>query len=155
MIRYMKGNLLESKAEALVNAVNCVGVMGAGIAKQFKEAYPEVFREYREKCRRGELRPGNVWAMRSGDKWIVHAATKGHWRARSYLGDVAWVLSHLRNFLQMAEVKSMALPALGCGNGGLQWPVVKTLIANEFLGVDADVEVYEPQAPIKKGAADG
>ena len=145
MIRFVRGNLLDSEAEALVNAVNCVGVMGKGIAKAFKERYPEVFREYVGKCRRGELRPGDVWAIRgSPDKWIVHAATKGDWRMPSVLLNIESCAKYIRLFVKAARVKSIAVPALGCGNGGLKWEKVRPVLEEALGDVRADVEIYEP-----------
>ncbi len=142
-MRYVQGDLLSSPAEALVNAVNCVGVMGKGIALGFKKAYPDVFREYVRKCRAG-AQPGTVWAVRSGEKWVVHAFTKGHWVERSELADIELCAARLRLFVKTSRIKSIAIPALGCGNGGLEWAAVKPVLENALHDLDADIAVYEP-----------
>jgi O-acetyl-ADP-ribose deacetylase (regulator of RNase III) len=149
MIRYVRGNLLDSNAEALVNAVNCVGVMGKGIALAFKERYPDMFREYARKCRREEMQPGSVWARRWGHggphrKWVACAATKNHWRDPSHLSDIELCAARLRAFVKAASIKSIAVPALGCGNGGLKWEEVRPLLENALGDLNADVEIYEP-----------
>lgn len=143
-IRYVRGDLLQSEAEALVNAVNCVGVMGKGIAFAFKEAYPEVFQEYARKCRNGELKPGNIWARKAGEKWVVHACTKGHWRERSRYTYVVDCARYIDLFVRAARIKSIAVPALGCGNGGLSWAQVKPILEESLGELRADVEIYEP-----------
>ena len=145
MIRFVRGNLLDSEAEALVNAVNCVGVMGKGIALEFKKRYPEVFKQYALGCRNGAWHPGDVWAIRSGEvKWIVHAFTKGHWREKSQLTDIVDCARYIALFVKTSKVKSIAIPALGCGNGGLPWPAVKQILEEALGDVRADVEIYEP-----------
>lgn len=145
MIRFVRGNLLDSEAEALVNAVNCVGVMGKGIALEFKKRYPEVFREYALCCQGGGVqRPGDVWGMRAQGKVIIHAFTKDHWRDKSQLEAVSTCAWRLRVVAGAFEVKSLAVPALGCGNGGLSWDDVKPILVKELGNLKADVEIYEP-----------
>ncbi len=145
MIRFVHGNLFESKAEALVNTVNCVGVMGKGIAYQFKRAYPSMFADYMAKCRRHEIRIGQVATFRDGGKLIINFPTKDHWRAPSRLEDIKVGLTSLRAVIITEQVASIAVPPLGCGNGGLHWPLVKKAIV-EALQVlnDVDIAIYEP-----------
>lgn len=145
MIRFMHGNLFESKAEALVNTVNCVGVMGKGIAYQFRRAYPAMFHDYESRCKRGEVRLGEVTHFREKDRLIINFPTKGHWRSQSSLTDIHSGLVSLRTLLEKEQIHSIALPPLGCGNGGLHWPDVKQAIIEALGPLSAvDVEVYEP-----------
>jgi O-acetyl-ADP-ribose deacetylase (regulator of RNase III) len=152
MITFTEGNLLDAKAEALVNTVNTVGVMGKGIALMFKEAFPENFREYADACKNKEIRVGRVFVTErhnwvGGPKWIVNFPTKQHWRNPSKLEWIKDGLQDLKKFLVENNVRSIALPPLGSGNGGLDWQNVKPLI-EEVLGTlpGVDVTVYEPTA---------
>lgn len=149
MLVFTQGNLLEADAEALVNTVNTVGVMGKGIALMFKEAFPDNFRQYEEACKRKELQAGHILVTRRdqliGPKWIVNFATKGHWRYPSKLQWVESGLDELREFIVEKRVKSVAIPPLGSGNGGLIWRDVRSLIEaklGDMSGVA--VLVYEP-----------
>jgi O-acetyl-ADP-ribose deacetylase (regulator of RNase III) len=144
MIRLVRGNLFESGAEALVNTVNCVGVMGKGIAYQFKRAYPAMHDDYLRKCKAGKVRLGEVTGFREGGKLIVNFPTKGHWRASSQIGDIRTGLAALQTFLIKENVRSVAMPPLGCGNGGLAWTEVRSAIEEELASLDLDVELYEP-----------
>jgi O-acetyl-ADP-ribose deacetylase (regulator of RNase III) len=145
MVRFVQGNLFESQAEALVNTVNCVGVMGKGIAYQFKRAYPEMFKDYQHRCRVGEVRTGEVTSFRERGKLIVNFPTKDHWKSQSLLNDVEAGLSALRALIVREKLKSIAIPPLGCGNGGLAWADVRARIERELRDLPGvDVEVYEP-----------
>lgn len=161
MIRYTQGNLLEAPAEALVNTVNEVGVMGKGIALMFREAFPENTEIYTDASKRGEVKVGRMLVVRNrdltGPKWIINFPTKKHWRNPSKL---EWVRDGLRDLVQAVQEKqihSIALPPLGCGNGGLSWPHVKQEIEAAFGGLaDVDVIVYAPtseyqNAPKREG----
>lgn len=132
MIEEGRGNLLEADVEALVNTVNTVGVMGKGIALQFKRAFPANFRAYREACRKGEIRLGHVWTFDTGvlgsRRYILNFPTKGHWRDRSRIEDVRAGLDSLVSTVAERGIGSVAIPALGCGNGGLDWHDVRPLI---------------------------
>lgn len=149
MVEFVKGNLLEAKVDALVNTVNEVGVMGKGVALQFREAFPQSSREYMEAARRKQIRVGHVLATRneslSGPQWIIHFPTKKHWRQPSRL---EWVRDGLRDLVRIVKengISSIALPPLGCGNGGLNWQSVRHEIEASFQGVDdVQVIVYEP-----------
>jgi O-acetyl-ADP-ribose deacetylase (regulator of RNase III) len=132
MIEDGHGNLLTADVEALVNTVNTVGVMGKGIALQFKRAYPANFRAYRDACARGDVRLGQVWAFDSGvlgpRRYVLNFPTKGHWRDRSRIEDIVTGLNSLVDVVSAQRIRSIAIPALGCGNGGLAWSVVRPLI---------------------------
>jgi O-acetyl-ADP-ribose deacetylase (regulator of RNase III) len=149
MINFTKGNLLQAEAEALVNTVNTVGVMGKGIALMFKEAFPDNFRAYERACKDGQLHVGDLLIFQrkqlGGPKWIVNFPTKKHWRNPSQLAWIEQGLAKLRNFIIDENVKSIALPPLGSGNGGLDWAKVKPIIVaalDDLSGVQ--VIVYEP-----------
>ena len=149
MIRYEKGNLLDAKAEALVNTVNTVGVMGKGIALMFKEAFPDSFREYAEATKEGRVRVGRMFVTRSsalaGPRWIINFPTKEHWRSPSRL---EWIEAGLRDLVDVVRqngIRSIALPPLGCGNGGLRWEVVRPAIERALGDLEnVDVVVFEP-----------
>lgn len=151
MIRYTQGNLLEAEAEAVVNTVNEVGVMGKGIALQFKEAFPASAKAYMEAAKRGEVRVGRVFVTRGeellGPRWILHFPTKRHWRHGSKLEWVTEGLVDLVRVLREKGIRSVALPPLGCGNGGLDWKRVRAEIERAFAQVDdVEVLVYGPSA---------
>lgn len=148
MITFRQGNLFDSQAEALVNAVNCVGVMGKGIALQFKRAYPAMFKDYAARCRRGEVRLGEMTSFHESGKTLINFPTKEHWKSSSRLEDVVTGLRALRELIVRERLRTIALPALGCGYGGLEWPRVKAALLQELEGlVDVDIEVYEPMGP--------
>lgn len=125
MIILKQGNLLEDEAEALVNTVNCVGVMGKGIALQFKLAFPEVFSEYEKACRREEVQPGKMHVVSTkllfNPKYVINFPTKRHWKNKSRMEDIEAGLVDLIKVVKELEIKSIAIPPLGCGNGGLNW----------------------------------
>lgn len=120
MIKYVKGNILESDAEALVNPVNCVGVMGAGLAKQFKAKYPEMFDKYKELCKQGKFHGGHIhiYQIKGKRRFIINFATKVHWKDKAKLDYIKFGLGTLVYFLKYTPlIKSIAIPALGCGDG--------------------------------------
>ena len=153
MIEFVSGDLLEADAQAYVNTVNCVGVMGKGIALQFKRRFPENFRAYRIVCDNKQLRPGMVLVHSLGFKYdyrpqyIVNFPTKDHWRGKSKL---EWIDSGLADLIQQVkqrEITSIAVPALGCSHGGLNWEDVRPLIVAAFEPLDeVHVLVYEPRS---------
>lgn len=142
MIKEVTGNLLADDAQALVNPVNCVGVMGAGLALQFKEAFPGMFHIYRAACWQGQVRPGRVFPVATGDRWVLNFPTKRHWRGPSRLEDIETGLYHLVGVMDYLGIKSVALPALGCGLGGLDWDEVRPLIHERLGGLPVDVRLY-------------
>ena len=141
------GNMLDSNAEILVNPVNCIGVMGAGLARQFKARYPEMYKQYRQDCLSGRITTGRVTMYRVRDGRTVAAfPTKNHWENPSKLEYVREGLKSLRSQLVNTTVGSIAVPALGSGLGGLDWRDVRPLIV-EALQIDGlTVELYEPRA---------
>lgn len=149
MFEFKQGNLLEEKAEALVNTVNCVGVMGKGIALQFKQAYPENFRHYEKACKASEVQPGRMFTVATGSllnpRYIINFPTKRHWRNNSKIEDIKSGLVALVQQVQRLDITSIAMPALGCGNGGLNWADVKPLIESAFAQLpDVQVIIFEP-----------
>lgn len=148
MIKFTQGNLLESGAEALVNTVNTVGVMGKGIALMFKERFPLNFELYANACKQRKVNTGSMFITETGElsgpKWIVNFPTKQHWRANSRLEWITTGLEDLREWIIRNEVHSIALPPLGAGNGGLDWNSVKPLITKALSNLNTEVLVYEP-----------
>lgn len=152
MITLSHGNLLTTEAEALVNTVNTVGVMGKGIALQFKRAYPVNYAAYRAACAAGEIRLGKVFVFDSARlgprRYVINFPTKGHWRADSKLSDIQTGLADLVRVLREREIGSVAIPALGCGNGGLAWKDVRPLIERAFASLpDVHVLLFPPEGP--------
>ncbi len=153
-MKYVKGNLLTAPTEALVNTVNTVGVMGKGIALQFKEAFPANFKKYVDACKKKELQPGTLLVVKQqtleGSKIIINFPTKTEWRLKSKYEYIEQGLMALVKTIQEYPIKSIAIPPLGCGNGGLEWGKVKALI-EAHLGQLSDVEilVYEPNDEVK------
>ena len=149
MIEFARGNLLDSKAEALVNTVNTVGVMGKGVALMFKEAYPENFKAYEAACKKKEVRVGHMFVTERhaliGPKWIINFPTKQHWRGDSKMEWIESGLKDLKRVIAEKKIRSIAIPPLGSGNGGLNWPDVRPKI-EAALGAlnDVSVIVYEP-----------
>ena len=144
------GNLLDADTQALVNPVNCVGVMGKGLALQFKQAFPANYAAYRAACGRGEVQPGRMFvtetAAQTGPQFLINFPTKRDWRSASRLDDIETGLTALVAEVQARDLRSLALPALGCGLGGLDWEAVRPLIVDAFAVLpDVSVLVYVPQ----------
>ncbi|MEQ8239272.1 MAG: macro domain-containing protein [Cyclobacteriaceae bacterium] len=155
MIKYLTGNILESEAEALVNTVNTVGVMGKGIALQFKKAYPNNFKAYNQACKDEQIDIGKLFVTRdgsvsTGEKLIINFPTKKNWRKPSEYEYIEKGLEDLLNVIDSYKIKSIAIPPLGAGNGGLEWQKVKNIITKHLSQVDAEVLVYEPSAIIRE-----
>ena len=148
MITLRQGNLLEARAEALVNTVNTVGVMGKGIALMFKERFAENFRLYSAACKASQIQTGKVFVTEvhelNGPRWIINFPTKQHWRAPSRMEWIVEGLQDLRRVLLANEVKSVAIPPLGSGNGGLEWADVRAQIEAALGDLDIDILVFEP-----------
>lgn len=149
MITFVKGNLLQAKVEALVNTVNTYGVMGKGIALMFKEAFPENFVRYEAACKAGEVTVGHMFIVERrelfGPKWIINFPTKKHWRHPTKIEWITDGLKELHKFILEKEIKSIAVPPLGCGNGGLDWPIVKKEIECALADLeDVEILVYAP-----------
>jgi O-acetyl-ADP-ribose deacetylase (regulator of RNase III) len=149
MIELIRGDILRAEAEALVNTVNCVGYMGRGIALQFKRAFPENFAVYAAACKRGEVQPGRMLVVETGQltnpRYIVNFPTKRHWKGKSRLGDIDAGLDALIAEVTGRRIASIAVPPLGCGLGGLDWADVRPRIERAFAALpDVRVLVYEP-----------
>ncbi|QDW67209.1 type II toxin-antitoxin system antitoxin DNA ADP-ribosyl glycohydrolase DarG [Luteimonas granuli] len=148
MITFTQGNLLEARAEALVNTVNTVGVMGKGIALMFKERFPENFRRYAAACKAKEVRVGRMFITEvnelGGPRWIINFPTKQHWRGNSRMEWITEGLQDLRRFLVENQVKSVAIPPLGAGNGGLEWVQVRPHVETMLAGLETEILVFEP-----------
>lgn len=149
MITQENGNLLAADVEALVNTVNCKGIMGKGVALQFKEAYPKYYEKYRVECETGKFQPGMVWPYETqqllNPRYIINFATKGHWKGNSKLEYIYRGLPTLVDLVKQKQIKSIAIPALGCGYGGLNWNEVRPLIEQAFVDLpDVEVKLYAP-----------
>lgn len=153
----MQGDLLkQDDVDAIVNTVNCVGVMGKGIALQFKNKWPANFREYAAACKAGEVRPGRMFVHDSGGlvkpNYIINFPTKDHWRGKSRIEFIRDGLADLVEQVRRLGIRSIAIPPLGCGNGGLEWLQVRPLIEQAFAALpDVEVRLFEPgEAPDPK-----
>lgn len=149
MITEATGNLLQADAEALVNTVNTEGVMGKGIALQFKKAYPAMYEAYRRAAKAGEVRLGqmHVWptGQMTGPKYVINFPTKGHWKSRSKIADIESGLADLVAVIERLGIESIAVPPLGCGNGALRWNDVEPRIVAAFAQVpETDVLLFAP-----------
>lgn len=150
MLELTQGDILEANAEALVNTVNCVGVMGRGIAAQFKRAYPKNFSAYEAACKRHEVQPGRMLIVETGQstgpRWVINFPTKRHWRGKSQIDDIDTGLIALIADVRRLGIKSIAVPPLGCGLGGLDWSEVRPRIERAFAALpDVHVLLFEPQ----------
>ena len=149
MISYEKGDIFDADVEALVNAVNCSGVMGAGLALEFKDRWPKMFRAYREACDSRNVTVGkiHVWpTQKPSPRFILNFPTKRLWRERSHLDYVRDGLEDLVDVVESLSITSIAIPALGCGLGGLAWKDVRPLIAKKFSPLyDVKTLIYEPK----------
>jgi len=144
LVKVTSGDLLASKAQTLVNTVNCVGIMGKGIALAFKRRYPDMFKDYVRRCDRGEVRLGQPYVYQAEDHLIVNFPTKQHWRAVSRLEDIVAGLNHLKAHYREWGITSIAVPPLGCGNGQLEWEVVGPTLHRHLSRLGIPVELYAP-----------
>jgi O-acetyl-ADP-ribose deacetylase (regulator of RNase III) len=151
MLRFTTGDIMTSNAEALVNTVNCVGVMGRGVALQFKNTYPKNFKAYAVACAKQEVRPGKMFVFEThsfaNPKYIINFPTKRHWKGKSRLEDIENGLDDLIAVVRARQIKSIAIPPLGSGLGGLDWAVVRQKIEAALKVLeDVEVMVFEPRA---------
>lgn len=149
MIDLTQGDILKADAEALVNTVNCVGVMGRGIALQFKKAFPENFKAYEAACKSHQVQPGKMFVYDLNrlynPRFIINFPTKRHWKGNSRIEDIKSGLVDLINIVKKQQISSIAIPPLGCGLGGLNWLEVRPLIEEAFESLpDVTVLLYEP-----------
>lgn len=161
MIEFKTGDILQADAEALVNTVNCVGIMGRGIALQFKQAFPENFKAYKAACTREEVQPGRMFVFETGflanPKYIINFPTKRHWRGKSRIEDIDAGLRALVDEIHKRGVRSIAVPPLGSGLGGLDWAEVRPRIEAALGSLHLQAVVFEPHAsaeqrPVKRAA---
>ena len=156
MIKYVEGNLFESKSEALINTVNTVGIMGKGIALQFKKLYPNNYKEYKDKCDSGQFNVGQLIVtedqnIATGNKIIINFPTKTHWRKPSEYEYIEKGLDTLIHTIKHHNIKSIAIPPLGSGNGGLKWSKVKTILEFKLSQIDdCDFYIYQPNSDVKE-----
>ena len=144
-IKALIGDMFASKMQTIVNTVNCVGIMGKGIAQIFKKEYPEMFEDYAERCERREVKLGEPYHYKDlAGASIVNFPTKGHWRAATRLDDVEAGLDYFVKHFREWGIKSVAFPPLGCGNGGLEWSMVGPLMYSKLNGLGIPVELYAP-----------
>jgi len=140
----VRGSIFNSKAQAFVNTVNCVGVMGKGIALEFRRRYPKMFKEYRRVCEKGELQPGQILPYQEGGTWILNFAIKNDWKQPS---KVEWIESCLKEFISSYRdmgIKSAAFPWMGAMNGGIPIEIIKKVMRNYLSNLtDIDIEVYD------------
>lgn len=141
MITYVDFSIFDSPAKTLVNTVNTVGVMGKGIAKEFKAAYPEMFAEYQRLCEDGTLGIGNLWLYKRPHKWTLNFPTKRHWRSPSKPEYVEAGLRKFAGIYRQARITSISFPQLGCGNGDLDWETQVKPLMREYLG-DLPIEIF-------------
>lgn len=156
MIEFVTGDFFDFDADIMINTVNCVGVMGAGVALAFKKRFPEMFDDYAEKCRLGIIRPGlpSVWLQKdmiSKDIEIINFPTKNHWKKPSEYHYIDDGLEWLSKYLEDKSGKIVTLPALGCGHGGLDWGRVRSMIAEKLKNSPAHIYVFEPFDSVKAG----
>jgi len=148
MIFLAKGDLLKARTEALVNTVNCVGVMGKGIALQFKKNYSQYYEAYALACRNGEVRPGIMFVQPVGElftpKYIINFPTKRHWKDQSRIEDIENGLVDLVATIKKLDIESIAIPPLGCGLGGLDWDEVRPRIFHHLEPLQSRVLLFEP-----------
>lgn len=152
MINVKIGNIFESNMAVLVNTINCVGVMGKGIAKSFKEKYPPMFYEYQKLCTNNSVKPGILYPYYENNRLIVlNFPTKDHWRSPSKLEYIVDGLNwFIENYKQL-NITSIAFPPLGCGNGGLDWDIVGPIMYQKLIDLPINIEIYAPYGtPINK-----
>lgn len=151
MINYIHGNIFESEAEALINTVNCVGVMGRGLALQFKNKYPDNFLAYQQACKLGQVKIGKMFVVDTHQlmppKYIINFPTKNHWRENSKIDYIEDGLKDLIDIIKQYQIRSIAIPPLGAGLGGLEWNLVKQKIEHYIKDLThIDIWIYEPNS---------
>lgn len=154
MVKYKQGNILSEDVEAIVNTVNCVGVMGRGLALQYKNKFPDNFKIYANACKSDEVLPGKMFVTQTGQltnpKYIINFPTKRHWKGKSKIEDIEDGLIDLVDTIEKYDIKSIAIPPLGSGLGGLDWSIVKSKIQDTFYDMkDISIVVYQPLKEVK------
>jgi len=143
-VRVLEGDLLKSNMHALVNTVNTVGIMGKGVALEFKKRYPAMYLDYVKRCDRHEVKLGEPYVYQADDHLIVNFPTKQHWRSVSRLSDIVAGLEYLEGHYKDWEIRSLAVPPLGCGNGQLEWRVIGPILLRHLRRLAIPVELYAP-----------
>lgn len=148
MIEYKNGDILREDVEAIVNTVNCVGIMGRGLALQFKNKFPQNLKEYQLACTNKEVQLGKMFVHQTGQlinpKYIINFPTKGHWKQNSKIEDISNGLDDLITIIEKYSIKSIAIPPLGSGLGGLDWKMVKKLIEEKLKNINCTIILFEP-----------
>lgn len=149
MIHLTYGDILKHEADALVNTVNCMGVMGRGIALQFRHAFEDNYEAYRKAAKAKEVRPGQMFVFERSTielpRWIINFPTKRHWKGESRIEDIRDGLVDLVRVIREQDIRSIAIPPLGCGLGGLDWAMVRPLIERALTAVpEVDAYLFEP-----------
>jgi uncharacterized protein YwgA/O-acetyl-ADP-ribose deacetylase (regulator of RNase III) len=145
MVHSLIGNIFESKAQTLVNTVNCIGIMGKGLALEFKKLFPDMYEDYVARCKAHEVKLGEPYLYRRlFPPWVLNFPTKDHWRSVSRLSDIVAGLEYLEKYYREWEITSLAVPALGCSNGQLEWRVVGPTLYRYLSRLDIPVELYAP-----------
>ena len=146
MINFIQGNILESNAYAIVNPVNCEGYMGKGLAYQIKQQYPKTYEDYSIVCKQGGLSIGQIHCFKENQKMIINFPTKNKWRAKSNISYIIDALPAVVDFIIDNNIKSIAIPPLGCGLGGLEWEEVKQILLEylEPIAYKLEIYIYQP-----------
>ncbi|MCL6283630.1 macro domain-containing protein [Ruegeria sp. 2012CJ41-6] len=150
MLQFHRTSLMTSSAQTVVNTVNTVGVMGKGLAAAFKERYPDMFAEYKILCKQGELAPGSSWLWKGVDQWVLNFATKKHWRNPSKIEYIHDGLVEFRRTYEAMGIREIAFPRLGCGNGGLDWEVVRPLMVDLLHDLPITVYIHDFEKKLGK-----
>lgn len=145
MVEVMIGDMFKSNMEVLVNPINCVGAMGRGIALAFKNKYPNMYLKYREACYQGKVVPGKLYYyIQNGKVKVLNFPTKNHWKNDSEISYIVSGLDYFVKYYKKLGVKSIAFPALGCGNGHLSWDTIGPLMYRKLKDLPIDIEIYAP-----------
>mgnify|MGYP000880146280 FL=1 len=146
MIEYKNGDILKEDAEAIVNTINCVGVMGKGLALQFKNKYPENFIQYKQACKEYKVQIGKMFIYHTeqfiNPKYIINFPTKKDWRSNSKIEYIENGLDDLIKVIKELDIKSIAIPPLGCGLGGLDWTIVKQIIETKLSKLECKIIIF-------------
>lgn len=139
------GSIFNSKCQTLVNPINCVGLMGAGLAKMFSDKYPAMNRDYRQRCNNGEVVIGMPYVYQTADKTVLNFPTKNDWRKASKIEYISDGLDYFVSNYKDMGITSIAFPALGAGLGGLDWETVKQVMLEKLSNLDIEIEIYSPK----------
>lgn len=148
MYRYVRGNIFESPAKTLVNTVNTAGAMGKGLAREFKRLFPDMFKNYQQLCESGEFDTGKLWLYPTPNKWVLNFPTKKHWRQPSRFEYIEQGLHSFVKHYDTFRITSVAFPRLGCGNGELDWAVIRPLMSKYLKKLPIDIFIYEAGIPM-------